>query len=233
MNQKTKLIVNEIKHWRKNKLLPEQYCDFLLALYLQGEEDAHHERSTQKSIISSKLVLKKRIESSRVLSPWLKKVIVCFFTATVLLALYFSLFFEQMQIPFGIFLFPMCGIGLLLGLWFKNFFFQCLSLLVIVLYAAWLTIPYFSERLNPAMLEGSWIGLALLVLSLAWILRKVNPKFCLTLYINGAVMLFVPSFQSLLIPEFELGFIPVLLILKCICIGLLIYFWSPFRAALS
>lgn len=32
-SEKRKLIVREIEHWRRSKLLPEQYCDFLLNLY--------------------------------------------------------------------------------------------------------------------------------------------------------------------------------------------------------
>ncbi|MHA6250955.1 hypothetical protein [Oceanobacillus sp. CAU 1775] len=32
------VIVNEIEYWREHKILPEQQCDFLLALYTQGEE---------------------------------------------------------------------------------------------------------------------------------------------------------------------------------------------------
>lgn len=30
-------IAKEIKYWKKNKLLPEVYCDYLLALYTKGE----------------------------------------------------------------------------------------------------------------------------------------------------------------------------------------------------
>lgn len=42
---KRKLIVSEIEHWRQSRLLPEQYCDFLLNLYLE----VHQERS--KSVV--------------------------------------------------------------------------------------------------------------------------------------------------------------------------------------
>ena len=31
--EKRKVIVREIDHWRRSKLLPEHYCDFLLNLY--------------------------------------------------------------------------------------------------------------------------------------------------------------------------------------------------------
>lgn len=36
--EKRKLIVSEIESWRRNKLLPEQYCDFLQNLYLDDLE---------------------------------------------------------------------------------------------------------------------------------------------------------------------------------------------------
>ncbi|KAB2338547.1 hypothetical protein F7731_03030 [Cytobacillus depressus] len=39
MNEtRKKVIVNEIRNWRKNRLLPEHYCDYLLALYTEGNE---------------------------------------------------------------------------------------------------------------------------------------------------------------------------------------------------
>ncbi len=30
------IIINEIEYWKEHHLLPEQYCDFLLALYTEG-----------------------------------------------------------------------------------------------------------------------------------------------------------------------------------------------------
>jgi hypothetical protein len=32
------VIVNEIKFWKQNNMLPDQYCDYLLALYTNGNE---------------------------------------------------------------------------------------------------------------------------------------------------------------------------------------------------
>jgi hypothetical protein len=37
--EKRNLIVKEIESWRRSKLLPEQYCDFLQNLYLEDLED--------------------------------------------------------------------------------------------------------------------------------------------------------------------------------------------------
>jgi len=37
MNEKRReIIVHEIQYWKHTKLLPEQYCDYLLALYTEG-----------------------------------------------------------------------------------------------------------------------------------------------------------------------------------------------------
>jgi hypothetical protein len=33
------LILKEIKFWKQNKMLPDHYCDYLMALYSNGEEN--------------------------------------------------------------------------------------------------------------------------------------------------------------------------------------------------
>jgi hypothetical protein len=38
-DDKRKIILKEIEHWRRSRLLPEQYCDFLLNLYLEDGKD--------------------------------------------------------------------------------------------------------------------------------------------------------------------------------------------------
>jgi hypothetical protein len=45
------IIIKEIGYWKKNKLLPEQYCDFLLALYTEGtglDEKSNKSKSQKK-----------------------------------------------------------------------------------------------------------------------------------------------------------------------------------------
>ncbi|SDM84784.1 hypothetical protein SAMN05518871_102384 [Psychrobacillus sp. OK028] len=54
--QRKQIIMNEITFWKKNKLLPEHYCDFLLALYAQGENQADE----QTENASHALLAKKR-----------------------------------------------------------------------------------------------------------------------------------------------------------------------------
>ncbi|MEN1970508.1 hypothetical protein WMZ97_20830 [Lentibacillus sp. N15] len=36
-DERTAIIVKEIRYWRSHKLLPDTYCDYLLALYTNGE----------------------------------------------------------------------------------------------------------------------------------------------------------------------------------------------------
>ncbi|MGG0656656.1 hypothetical protein [Rummeliibacillus pycnus] len=55
-SQKKEVILNEILFWKKNKLLPEHYCDFLITLYSQGEEVKDQTRlevSATNSILAS------------------------------------------------------------------------------------------------------------------------------------------------------------------------------------
>ncbi|TXC89974.1 hypothetical protein FS935_12970 [Metabacillus litoralis] len=51
---KKNIIINEIHQWKDNKLLPETYCDFLLALYTEGnqENNEHVEVKKKKKRIS-------------------------------------------------------------------------------------------------------------------------------------------------------------------------------------
>lgn len=37
-NPRKQIILTEIQFWKQNKLLPEQYCDFLMTLYSEGNE---------------------------------------------------------------------------------------------------------------------------------------------------------------------------------------------------
>ncbi len=38
-DHRRKIITNEIKYWKQNRMLPEHYCDFLLNLYTEGDTE--------------------------------------------------------------------------------------------------------------------------------------------------------------------------------------------------
>ncbi|WP_068674313.1 hypothetical protein [Oceanobacillus sp. Castelsardo] len=45
------IIINEINYWKRNKMLPETYCDYLLALYTKGESDDFIKSSSFQKVI--------------------------------------------------------------------------------------------------------------------------------------------------------------------------------------
>lgn len=49
--QRKKIIISEIKHWRQSKLLPAHYCDFLITLYAQGEDQSELEITGSDSVL--------------------------------------------------------------------------------------------------------------------------------------------------------------------------------------
>lgn len=51
--QRKATIINEIKYWKDNRLLPDEYCNYLLALYTEGEEIS--EETEAKSGIVGKI----------------------------------------------------------------------------------------------------------------------------------------------------------------------------------
>lgn len=43
-----KMIIKEILYWKENRMLPEQYCDYLLALYTEGNHSDNEEKEHAK-----------------------------------------------------------------------------------------------------------------------------------------------------------------------------------------
>lgn len=53
-NPRKQIILNEILFWKQNKLLPEQYCDFLMTLYSEGNEFENQEKISHKKAVKAK-----------------------------------------------------------------------------------------------------------------------------------------------------------------------------------
>lgn len=51
-DQRRKIIINEIENWRRNHLLPEHYCIFLLNLYTEGKHAQNQEEPITKKRLS-------------------------------------------------------------------------------------------------------------------------------------------------------------------------------------
>ncbi|MFE7061097.1 hypothetical protein ACFVAD_02945 [Sutcliffiella sp. NPDC057660] len=51
MNRQRKdTIIHEIKYWKESRLLPEHYCDYLLALYTEGEGSNKQAKVPKKNL---------------------------------------------------------------------------------------------------------------------------------------------------------------------------------------
>jgi hypothetical protein len=50
---KKKIIIQEINSWKESRMLPEQYCNYLLALYYQGElpPSKSNETASKKNLV--------------------------------------------------------------------------------------------------------------------------------------------------------------------------------------
>src|SRR5690625_2139447 len=48
-DERTNIIINEIYYWKQHKLLPETYCDYLLALYTKGSRDLNQEKKDENN----------------------------------------------------------------------------------------------------------------------------------------------------------------------------------------
>lgn len=55
--QRKEIILQEIKYWKKNRLLPEQYCNYLLALYSEGQQLDKSDKNSSLNKVSLGLLL--------------------------------------------------------------------------------------------------------------------------------------------------------------------------------
>jgi len=85
--EKRKVIIREIEQWQRSKLLPDQYCDFLLNLYVDAEADR------EPANFSGRAVKAIGLASWR---QWLLVFVI--FAVIFFVALYFSVFHPVLQI---------------------------------------------------------------------------------------------------------------------------------------
>src|SRR5690625_2561677 len=49
-DERKRIIIEEINYWKKHKLLSEEQCDFLLALYTQGQGDKYYVETNYEKV---------------------------------------------------------------------------------------------------------------------------------------------------------------------------------------
>jgi hypothetical protein len=206
MDQKTQTVINEIKYWKNNKLLPDHYCDFLITLYTEGSENSIKSRKLGKFTYLFYM-----------LAILVSVALIGF------LVLYFSDFLKQMQISLRLFLIVLFSIVMLAGIIFRIFFLQCLGLFSVIIMVAWSSYPYFEANFSWLFLEASWITTALVLFLVSRATRTINRKLSLNLYLNGLVLLFVPSMQALYIASASVDILQFILFTKVIIVSIFLY----------
>lgn len=97
---KRNLMVQEIRGWKKSKLLPDHYCDFLLNLYAEpasADEDPPREAPSKE-----RLRTKKAVRAAAGASGWKWLLFLAIFSLFFLIVLHFSSFHPALQIAIAL-----------------------------------------------------------------------------------------------------------------------------------
>lgn len=152
---KKNLIINEIHYWKENKLLPETYCDFLLALYTEGNQVEEDEKATKK---------KRNSKGISGIQTLLYVILLFVFLAT-LLVIYFTELSFVLQISLVIFL-------LLISLVVTAYFIRKSLLFQVPLSLTFIQLLIGSISLIEYLTNGDqfWMGGTVVINCLLWII---------------------------------------------------------------
>lgn len=168
-----KIIVNEIVYWKKNKMLPEQYCDYLLALYTEGNQPEEKKTKNTKN---------KRMN---------KSLLLLMLVPVIVFLLYFTELSFDLQMALYILLL-LIGIGATIYFFKKGILFQ-VSLIISALILLLLTVE-FTIHLFPEQPIALYISLFINCLVWALIGRKLKLLYFLISGILGISVLVISIF---------------------------------------
>ncbi|RXI99416.1 hypothetical protein DS745_14395 [Anaerobacillus alkaliphilus] len=163
-----KIIINEIKYWKKCRLLPDHYCNFLLSLYTEGDQPEEiNEKQTMRPFK---------------LMPFLMTIFVLALFGLTFLVIYFTDFSSFLQTAVVIFL---SIIILLLSIQMKHYdsrlvhLYILIAALMIFIATIHVTNAFFPEQ--PEAILG-----AVMLTCFIWLVigKKYNLKYFL---LSGAL----------------------------------------------
>lgn len=169
------IILKEIHFWKRNRLLPEQYCDYLIALYSEGEE-VQEVKKNKKKIVSKEtmfsllfltiIILMIVITYITAISFRMQTLFLSFFVIILLASLYY--FKKEKLDPMVIYI-TAAFVMLLYSVQIHNAFFNkgtiSLHILLLINSFFWLIGGIWGKRLF-FIISGSIAMLALLFLIL-------------------------------------------------------------------
>ena len=150
-DHRKQIIINEINFWKQNRMLPEQYCDFLLALYTEGNGTGKKSRwinGRKRNLI------------------WLTLIpIITFF-------IYFTELSLILQITFSVF-FLTCGFGVLIYCVKKSLPFQ-IPLIITAINFLFISVEFTEKIFSESMIS---LYLILILNCLIWLAVGMKFKF--------------------------------------------------------
>lgn len=174
------IIIEEIKYWKQHKLLPEVYCDFLLALYTNGEYAEEEILETSKS----------KWKFSFIIQVFLLVLMIPF----SILVIYFTQFHFILQL--GILI-----LFLIYAIWsylyFKNGIIKMIHLPLIVLLFLSLVISLFILNIFAV---NQWAVLCIMLINFGiWLLigRKLHYQYVVFLALIGIIITLFYNFSHL------------------------------------
>ncbi|MBB5173923.1 hypothetical protein [Texcoconibacillus texcoconensis] len=150
MDDRKTIIINEIKYWRKHRLLPETYCNFLLSLYTEGEQNQDNDEP-RKSIFTSLVFIHLMVAIV---------VIVLTFLVT-----HFTVFSEPMQMTF---LFVLLAVFMGIIYWFR--LVQSLYVHIYIVTATLISFILMVELADFILPGERWfLGLVIVFTCVSWV----------------------------------------------------------------
>ncbi|MBB5354516.1 hypothetical protein HNR43_000472 [Anoxybacillus mongoliensis] len=178
MEQKRKeIIINEIKYWKQTRLLPEQYCDFLLALYTEGNHNDDVDQPTKQ------------------VPTWAVRftmILIGIFLPCALLVIYFTeLSFVLQTLILSLFV--------IICLMTVRFFAQHRMLTHIALIVGALSLLLLSIRACDVYFSGNMSALAITVMCNCFVWLLIGWRFSLMYFIISGVVGIILLFSSFFI----------------------------------
>jgi len=206
---KRKVIVSEIENWRRSKLLPEQYCDFLINLYLPERADSSNKHG---SVSASK-----RINSNW--KAWTPAVGV----VSLFILLIISLNSFQLPLHVAILGVFVCGvIWIATGIAAKKSTIHFAGW-VLLLYAYGWFLQHSIGDFNWLGLQFCWVPISLALIWLGWLTTHLYKQVSQVLLIIGFIVWFVPDVYGLFFTDISQGILDVSMLLRIVIAAVFLY----------
>jgi len=173
------IVLKEIRYWKEHRLLPEQYCDFLLSLYTEGSE-------------AEQQIYEKKSHSFKSLFIQMLYIYILLQLVITLVVIYFTEISIDLQIAIFTVFVIIC-LGSVIYFYRKKHLFFHVSLIVGILILFLATVHIVSKLFSGEQLDLLFI---ILMNCILWIFIgfKLNLKYLIISGITGAVLLITYTF---------------------------------------